>query len=135
MSLSGAPLITAENLGLTSNLAQHIQHLALIDCSLTDKALLKILDTCGIQLISFNVSGSEITGGGFHVLQEKFINMEKLSLQGCRRLTQQGLSEILMMCCSRFQDLDISNTTMTCQGLEELQGSQSTFYLVPPSTI
>ena len=124
VSLSGAPLITAESLGLHSNSTQHIQHLALIECSLTDKGLFKILDTCGIQLISLDVSNScNITGEGFHGSQDKFINMEKLSLRGCRRLTQQGLSEILRMCGSRLQDLDISNSTsITGQRLEELQG-------------
>ena len=117
VSLSMAGLITGENLKLHSNFAEHIQHLALLCCPLTNKGLLKILDTCGIQLISLDVSGSEITGEGFHVLQDKFTNMEKLSLAGCD-LTQQGLLVMLsMMCGEKLQHLDISGTDITGQGL------------------
>ena len=120
--LWGARLITGETLKLHSNSAQHIQALTLRDCALTDKGLLLILDTCGIQLISLDVTGSRITGEGFHVLQDKFTNMEKLSLKGCDGLTQQGLLDILRMCGRRLQDLDISGTNITSQGLGQLQG-------------
>ena len=55
LSLSRAHLIIGETLGLHSNSTQNIQHLALINCSLTDKGILKIMDTCGIQLTSLDV--------------------------------------------------------------------------------
>ena len=122
VSLSDAHLITGETLKLHSNSAQHIQHLALIDCALTDKGLLKILNTCGIQLTSLDVSWSTITGEHFHVLQDKFTNMEKLNLASCKRLTWQGQVKVLRMCGTKLQDLDISETNITGQGLEELQG-------------
>ena len=122
VSLCGARLITGETLELHSNSAQHIQHLALRNCSLTDEGLLKIMEICGIKLTSLDLSGSEITGEGLHVLQDKFKNMEKLSLAWCRGLTQQGLLEILNMCGSKLQNLNISATNITGKGLEELQG-------------
>ena len=121
VSLSKALLITGETLKHVFNSAQHIQDLALIDCSLTDKGLLKILGICGIQLTSLDVTGSTVTGEGFHVLKDKFSNMEKLCLEKCVGLTQQGLLQILKMCGSRLQDLNISETDITGQGLEELQ--------------
>ena len=68
------------------------------------------------------LSWSRITGEGFHVLQGKFTHMEKLSLGQCRGITQQGLLEILKMCGCKLQNLDISNTNITGQGLEELHG-------------
>ena len=120
--LSKTPHITGETLKLRSNSVKHIKHLALKDGSLSNKGLLKILKMCGIQLISLDVTGSDITGKGFHVLQGKFKNIELLRLRDCFRLTQQGLLEILMMCGGKLQDLDISGTNITGQGLEELQG-------------
>ena len=121
--LSDVHLITGEILELHSNSAKHIQHLALQRCSLTTSGLLKILDICGIQLTSLDLkSCRNITGEGFHVLQDKFANMEKLTLASCVRLSQQGLLEILMMCGSKLQDLDISRTKITGHRIEELQG-------------
>ena len=69
-----------------------------------------------------DVSGCRnITGAGFQVLKEKFTNLEKLSLPYCG-LTQQGLLELLRMCGRKLQDLDVSWTNITGEGLEELQG-------------
>ena len=122
VSLSRARLITGETLQLHSSSAQNIQHLALIFCSLTDKGLLKILQICGIQLTSLDVTGSEITGEGFDVLQDKFTNMETLSLCLCSSLTDQGLLKVLRMAGNNLQDLNISRTNITSQGLDVLQG-------------
>ena len=80
------------------------------------------MDTCGIHLTSLDVSWSTITGEGFNVLQDKFTNMEKLCLQGCLRLTPQGLVEILDMCGGKLKDLNISWTNVTGHCLDELQG-------------
>ena len=121
VSLCNAHLITGETLKIGSNFAQYIQDLALMDCSLTDKGLLKILDSCGIQLTSLDVSESNITGEGFIVFQDKFTNMEKLNVMLCEQLTKQGLLEILMMCGSKLKNLNISATNITDLGLE-LQG-------------
>ena len=126
MSLSGTRFITGEALKLDSNSAQHIQHLDFIDCQLTDNGLLKILIMSGIQLISLHVTGSYITGQGFHVLQDKFTNMEKLSLARCMQLTQRGLWEILIMCGTKLQHLDISwKYFINAQEQDKLQGKFS----------
>ena len=77
---------------------------------------------CGIQQTSLDVTGSTVTGEGFHVLQDKFINMEKLSLAGCKHLTNHGLLGILKICGGKLQNLNISDTKITGQGLEEMQG-------------
>ena len=122
VSLYWARLITGETLVLDSDSAQQIQDLELIYCALTKKGLLKILSICGNQLTLLDLTGSRVTGEGFNVLQDKFTNMEKLCLKHCVGLTNQGLLEILMMCGSKLQDLNISRIDTTGQGLEKLQG-------------
>ena len=80
------------------------------------------MQICGIQLTSLDVTGSKITGEGFDVLQDKFTNMEKLSLGSCMRLTNKGLLEFMSMCGCKLHDLNISDTSITSQGIDDLQG-------------
>ena len=122
VSLSWAPFITGETLELPSTSVQHIKILALRYCSLTDEGLWQIMEIVGSQLTALDVTGSTITGEGFHILKDKFTNLEKVSLLTCRCLTNQGLFEILDMCGTKLQALNISGTPITGQGLDEMQG-------------
>ena len=115
VSLYRANLITGESLKLHVNSAQHIQHLSLNFCSLTDKGLLRIMAMCGTQLTSLDVTGSKITGEGFHALQNKFTNMEKLSLEWCFKISDQGFSEIINISGPLLNTVQLSSVNISAE--------------------
>ena len=112
---------TGEGLtGLALNFPQLVK-LNLGGCRrLTDAGLKEILLMPGEKLTDLNLSCTEFTGQGLTGLALKFPQLEQLDLEGCERLTDAGLKEILLMPGEKLTDLNLSDNMLTGNGLAGL---------------
>ena len=87
---------------------------------LTDAGLKEILLMPGEKLTDLNLSFTQFTGQGLTGLALNFPQLVKLNLEGCRRLTDAGLKEILLMPGEKLTNLNLHYTGVTGQGLTGL---------------
>ena len=119
--MRGCP-VTGEGLHPLINYSQQIQSLSLRYCeNLTDLGLSTILNAVGRRLKHLDLKDSGISGNQFAELQVELTSLEKLELQGCTYLTDQGLTDILKKCGVALNHLDLSYTITSGAGLSELR--------------
>ena len=66
-----------------------------------------MLQICGTELKSLDISSTSITGEDLSVLQGKVINLRTLDLHYCVLLTCQGLTELLQICGAGLNILNL----------------------------
>ena len=88
---------------------------------LTDKGLLQIIQLCGSTLESLDVSRTAITGENLSEYKGTLPCLTNLNLGSYEpsQLTDKGLLQILQLCGSKLQSLDISYTNITGENLTE----------------
>ena len=115
--------ISGEGLSELDGKFINLEVLALNGCKdITQEGLVEILQMCGSQLKVLHLCSTKITGEGLSVLQGKFIRLETLDLSCWAGFTEQGLIEIVRMCGTELKDLDLTQTSITCEGLTALEG-------------
>ena len=123
--ITGAALV-----GLDVKLTK-LKYLNLSGCSnLTDSGLRNLLNNCGSQLESLDLSYTYISGTALVGLDVKLTKFKNLNLSGCSNLTDSGLRNLLKNWGSQLESLDlditkISGTELTdciqTHALEELR--------------
>ena len=113
--------ITGTGLNPGVNYLKNIRFLTLKTRGLLDQGLVKILQHCGTKLKTLGIPQSNVTGEGFSVLFGKFINLETLDLGYCKRITKQGMNEILMICGSKLKVLDLFGTMISGENLSSVR--------------
>ena len=105
----------------------NLKHLEFQGCpGLIDQRFLEILKMCnsGLQtLIVYN--NTQLTCGGLHDIQGRFPNLQYLRMTMCRKLTDEGLSELLNLCGMRLEYLDVARTNVSGVGLNVPSGKLS----------
>ena len=69
-----------------------------------------------------NLSFTRITGEGLSILQGKLNNLEKLDLDSCEDITDQGMMELLQICGTELKFINLSHTQISGEGLSSLEG-------------
>ena len=73
----------------------------------TDKGLLQVLQMFGGSLKSLNLSHTKIKGRILSDYTGSLPRLETLNLQGCPKMSDQGLMQILQLCGDSLKSLDI----------------------------
>ena len=117
--------ITGERLK-NAGIFTQIETLKLVACPLSDLGLKTILDICGRQLKCLDVSKTNISGEAeFSENRVLLPKLEQLNCHGCVNLSDVGLLQLLKLCQNSIKTLDIGRTSVSGQGLVELQSLPS----------
>ena len=80
---------------------------------------IKILQLCKSTLESLDISFSNITGENLSEFQGTLPCLTNLDLNSCEQLTYKGLLQILQLCGSTLESLDISYSYITGENISE----------------
>ena len=115
--------ISGEGLSVLKAKLSNLDTLNLGFCRfITKQGMLELLQMCGAKLTVLQIYGTIVTGEGLSALQGKLENLDMLDLKYCRRITTQGMIEILQMCGTKLKALDISGTKITGESLFGVSG-------------
>ena len=102
-----------------------MEELNISDCNkLTDTGLSSILNVCGKNLKSLNISDTKITGEFLADGNKDCLScLEELDLGRCYKFTDTEFLRILKLCGRTLKSLDISYSKLTGENLTEYNGT------------
>ena len=115
--------ISGENLIEFNKTLLCLKSLNLSYCKLSNKGLLKILQTCGSTLTSLDVSLTNITGENLADNKVTLPCLMNLQLRHCKELSDKGMLEILQICKSTLTSLTVGHTNITGENWANYEGT------------
>ena len=120
LDLSGTSISDLELVNIGVKLDK-LQILKLEDCwHLTDQGLSELLCITNGSLEHLHLFRTNITCEGLTRLNIKLMALQTLDLNNCRKLTDQGLHETVGLTSGNLNELNLSGTDITAEGLARL---------------
>ena len=79
----------------------------------TDSGIVKAIQMSGTCLKILSLNNTDLTGEGMSSVEGQLVNIEELNLSYCRKLTDNGLTEILKVCRRTLSVLCLEGTQIT----------------------
>jgi len=113
--------ITLSNIGDLTNRFPNLKKLSLRRCdNITDAGIILLLTRVGGDLEDLDLSETNVTLDNIGDLTNRFPNLKKLNLLGCRNITDAGTVLLLNRVGGDLEDLDLSDTNITLNSMGDL---------------
>ena len=113
--------VTLDNIGDLTNRFPNLKKLSLLGCcNITDAGIIMLLNRVGGDLEDLDLSETNLTLDNIGDLTNRFLNLKKLNLLGCRNITDAGTVLLLNRVGGDLEDLDLSDTNITLNSIGDL---------------
>ena len=108
--------ISGESLSRLTKPLDQVRQINLSNCKLlTDIGLRELVRVCGANLEVLKLNETLVSGEGVSHLNTQLAKLHTLHMLICKNLTDKGLCELLQLCGSGLQNLDIGSTNITLE--------------------